>query len=101
MAKAGTEGKLFGSLGTIDIAQACTDAGVPVERSEVRLPDGPLRLLGEHEIEIHLHTGVTVNVRAEVIADETTENFIDTEDAPANNAGGDANENRGAAEAGQ
>jgi len=68
-AKAGTEGKLFGSLGTIDIAEACTVAGVPVERSEVRLPDGPIRMLGEHEIEIHLHADVNVTVRIEVVSD--------------------------------
>ena len=69
VAKAGTEGKLFGSLGTIDIAEACTSAGVPVERSEVRLPDGPIRTLGEHEIEIHLHADVNVAVRIEVVSD--------------------------------
>ena len=68
-AKAGVEGKLFGSLGTIDIAEACTEAGVPVERSEVRLPNGPIRTLGEHEIEIHLHADVTVTVRIDVISD--------------------------------
>jgi large subunit ribosomal protein L9 len=68
-AKAGTEGKLFGSLGTIDIAEACTAAGVPLERSEVRLPDGPLRSLGEFEIEVHLHADVNETVRVEVVAD--------------------------------
>jgi large subunit ribosomal protein L9 len=69
MAKAGTGGKLFGSLGTIDIAAACTAAGVPVERSEVRLPDGPIRALGEIEIEMHLHADLNVTVRIEVVAD--------------------------------
>jgi large subunit ribosomal protein L9 len=69
LAKAGAEGKIFGSLGTIDIAEACNEAGVPVERSEVRLPDGPLRTLGEHEIEIHLSSDVNVNVRIEVVSD--------------------------------
>ena len=49
-ARAGTEGKLFGSLGTVDIAEACTAAGVPVKRSEVRMPDGPIRLLGERVV---------------------------------------------------
>lgn len=82
-AKAGTEGKIFGSLGTIDIAEACTAAGVPVERSEVRLPLGPLRTLGEHEIEIHLHSDVNVNVRIEVVADgEPMPEIVDF-DAPA------------------
>lgn len=68
-AKAGLEGKLFGSIGTIDIAGACVAAGVPVERSEVRLPDGPIRVLGEYEIEIHLHADVNVKIRVEVVAD--------------------------------
>jgi len=69
-AKAGVEGKLFGSLGTIDIAEACNEAGVVIERSEVRLPNGPIRSLGEHEIEIHLHSDVNVALRVEVLADE-------------------------------
>jgi len=68
-ARAGTEGKLFGSLGTLDIAAASTAAGAPLERSEVRLPDGPIRSLGEFEIEIHLHADVNVTVRVEVVAD--------------------------------
>lgn len=82
VAKAGTEGKLFGSLGTIDIAEACTSAGVPVERSEVRLPDGPIRTLGEHEIEIHLHADVNVAVRIEVISDGEPMPEFDFEEEP-------------------
>jgi large subunit ribosomal protein L9 len=69
-AKAGTEGKLFGSLGTSDIAEACTTAGVPIRRSEVRLPDGPIRTIGEHSIELHLHTDVNAKVRVTVVAEE-------------------------------
>ena len=68
-ANAGPEGKLFGSLGTIDIAEACTAAGIIVERSEVRLPDGPLKMLGEHEVEIHVQSDVNVMIRVEVISD--------------------------------
>ncbi|NND36714.1 MAG: 50S ribosomal protein L9 [Gammaproteobacteria bacterium] len=83
LAKAGTEGKIFGSLGTIDIAEACTEAGVPVERSEVRLPDGPLRTLGEHEIEIHLSSDVNVNLRVEVVSDGEPPVEIEDFDAPA------------------
>ena len=49
-AKAGTEGKLFGSIGTADIAEAATAQGLKVERSEVRLPAGPLRTVGEHAV---------------------------------------------------
>ena len=69
-AKAGSEGKLFGSLGTVDIAEACTAAGVPVERSEVRLPAGPIRTVGEHHIDLHLHTDVKVTIRLEVVPEE-------------------------------
>ena len=52
-AKAGTEGKLFGSIGTADIAEACQKAGFKVERSEVRMPNGPLRAVGEHLVSRH------------------------------------------------
>jgi large subunit ribosomal protein L9 len=69
-AKAGTEGKLFGSVGTIDIAEACTRAGVAVDRSEVRLPDGPIRVLGEHHVELHLHTDVNVPLTVTVLPEE-------------------------------
>ena len=69
-AKAGTEGKLFGSLGTADIAEACTAAGVPVRRSEIRLPEGPIRTLGEHAIDLHLHSDVNATIRITVVADD-------------------------------
>jgi large subunit ribosomal protein L9 len=61
-AKAGEEGKLFGSVGTADIARAIGDSGISVERNEVRLPNGVLRQLGEHEVHLHLHTDVDVTV---------------------------------------
>jgi large subunit ribosomal protein L9 len=69
-AKAGTEGKLFGSIGTSDIAEACTRAGHPVARSEVRLPDGPLRTVGEHMVELHLHADVDVELPVTIVAEE-------------------------------
>ena len=69
-AKAGTEGKLFGSVGTVDIAEACAQAGVDIERSEVRLHDGPLRVVGEHEVEIHLHADVSVPLSVTVVGEE-------------------------------
>ena len=59
-ALAGSGGKLFGSIGTIDIATACSEFGVEIGRSEVRMPNGPLRLVGEHQIELHLHADVNV-----------------------------------------
>lgn len=70
VAKAGTEGKLFGSLGTADIAEACTAAGVPVRRSEIRLPEGPIRTLGEHSIDLHLHSDVNATIRITVVAED-------------------------------
>jgi large subunit ribosomal protein L9 len=69
-AKAGSEGKLYGSLGTVDIAEACTAAGVEVKRSEVRLPDGPIRAVGDHAVEIHLHTDVNATITISVIAEQ-------------------------------
>ncbi len=69
-AKAGSEGKLFGSIGTSDIAEACAKAGHPVERSEVRLPGGPIRTVGEHLISLHLHSDVDIPVPLTVVAEE-------------------------------
>jgi len=57
-AKSGTEGKLFGSIGNMDIAAAVTEAGVELAKRDVRLPDGPIRQAGEYEITLHLHTDV-------------------------------------------
>ena len=67
--KAGDEGKLFGSIGTKDIADALTEAGVEVAKSEVRMPLGTIRETGEFEIAIHLHTDVDTNVKVVVIAE--------------------------------
>ncbi len=67
---AGAEGKLFGSVGTVDIAEALAKQGVEVERSEVRLPDGPLRMAGDHSIELHLHADVNVELSVVVEAEE-------------------------------
>ncbi|HXY77139.1 MAG TPA: 50S ribosomal protein L9 [Steroidobacteraceae bacterium] len=69
-AKAGTEGKLFGSIGTADIAEACTKAGFKIERSEVRLPSGPLRTLGEHQVSLHLHADVDVPLAVAIVPEE-------------------------------
>jgi len=69
-AKAGSEGKLFGSIGTTDIADACTAQGHKVARSEVRMPNGPIRMVGEHAISLHLHTDIDVELQLTVIAEE-------------------------------
>ena len=68
--QAGAEGKLFGSVGTVDIAEALGKRGVSVERSEVRLPDGPLRVAGEHEVVLHLHIDVDVALKVVIEAEE-------------------------------
>ncbi len=69
-AKAGTEGKLFGSIGTADIAEACQQAGHAIERAEVRLPGGPIRTVGEHVISLHLHSDVDVQLPLTIVAEE-------------------------------
>ena len=69
-AKAGTEGKLFGSIGTSDIAEACTRAGHKLARAEVRLPTGPLRTVGDHTITLHLHTDIDVQLPVVITAED-------------------------------
>jgi len=69
-AKAGSEGKLFGSIGTSDIAEACSAAGHKIERAEVRLPGGPIRTVGEHSITLHLHSDVDIEVPLTIVAEE-------------------------------
>ncbi|MCF7504100.1 MULTISPECIES: 50S ribosomal protein L9 [Vibrio] len=68
--KAGDEGKLFGSIGTRDIADAITAAGVAVVKSEVRLPEGALRNLGEFEVSIQLHSEVFATAKITIVAAE-------------------------------
>ncbi|MHC4221978.1 MAG: 50S ribosomal protein L9 [Planctomycetota bacterium] len=69
-AKVGSEGKLFGSIGNVDIADAVTASGVPVEKREIRLPDGPIRTVGEHTINIHIYTDVDCSVSINVIEED-------------------------------
>jgi len=69
-AKAGTEGKLFGSIGTADIAEAAVQAGQPISRSEVRMPTGPIRMTGEHQVQLHLHTDVNVALTVTIVPEE-------------------------------
>jgi large subunit ribosomal protein L9 len=67
-AKAGDEGKLFGSVGTRDIAEAISaQTGVAVEKAEVKLPNGALRNTGEFEIDVQLHSDVTVSIKLAVV----------------------------------
>ena len=61
-AKAGDEGKLFGSVGTRDISEAAEAAGLTLDKSEVRLPEGPLRTTGEHEVQCQVHAEVFATI---------------------------------------
>jgi len=71
-ANAGEEGKLFGSVGNRDIAEAITLAGQSVDKSEVELPEGPLRQVGEYDIAIKLHSEVRASVKIHVVGEEAT-----------------------------
>ena len=68
--QAGTEGKLFGSVGTVDIAEEIGKRGIEVERSEIRLHEGPLRTVGEHHVDLHLHADVNVEITIVIEAAE-------------------------------
>jgi len=68
-AKAGDEGKLFGSIGTRDIADAITAAGVDVAKAEVKLPQGTLREVGEYDVDLQLHVDVTHTIKLVVAAE--------------------------------
>jgi len=69
-AHSGDEGKLFGSVGTKDIADAVSAAGIALEKHEVRLPNGALRNTGEFEIDIHLHADINATLKLTVVAQE-------------------------------
>ena len=71
--KAGSEGKLFGSIGTIDIAEAVTQTGVELAKHEIRLPRGPFRTVGQYEVDIHLHADVNAKVKINIVAEEEKE----------------------------
>lgn len=68
--KAGEEGKLFGSVGTADIAEAVTASGVELTKQEIRLPEGPIRSIGEIELDVQLHADVTATIKVNVVAEE-------------------------------
>ena len=67
--KAGDEGKLFGSVGTQNIADAITATGVAVEKSEIRLPEGVIRQVGDYQLVVHLHSDVNAELTIQVIAE--------------------------------
>lgn len=69
-ARTGGEGKLFGSISSIEIAEAIKATGLEIERREIRMPNGPIRVLGEHEVALHLHTDVDTMIKVVVEAEE-------------------------------
>jgi len=69
-AKAGGEGKLFGSVSSMEVSEAIQAAGIDIERREVRMPEGPIRMLGEYEVGLHLHSDVDATIKVIVEAEE-------------------------------
>ncbi len=67
--KAGDEGRLFGSVGTGDIAEAVAATGAEIKKQEIRLPEGALRRTGEYDVAVHLHTDINVSVKVEIVAE--------------------------------
>ena len=68
---AGEEGHLFGSVSGADIAEAVTATGVELSKNEVRLPEGPIRALGEFEVDLHLHVEVDTKIKVIVVAEKS------------------------------
>ena len=67
--KAGVDGRLFGSVTNFDIAEALTKQGFAVEKAQIRMPTGPLKIVGEHNVSVALHTDVVVEVVIAVVPD--------------------------------
>lgn len=67
--KTGSEGRLFGSVGAGDIADAVSAAGIELQKHEVRLATGPIRQIGEYDVDLHLHNEVKTQIRVNVIAE--------------------------------
>jgi large subunit ribosomal protein L9 len=67
--KAGVDGRLFGSVTNFDIAEALTKQGFAVEKAQVRMPTGPLKITGEHPVAVALHTDVVVDVTIAVVGE--------------------------------
>jgi len=68
--KAGVDGRLFGSVTNADIAEAVTKAGFPVEKAQIRMPQGPLKVVGDHAIAVALHTDVVAEITVAVVGEQ-------------------------------
>ena len=81
-AKSGDEGKLFGSIGTRDIAEALTNSGLEVDRAEIKLPEGTLRQIGEYNVDIQLHHDVTASILVTILSEDgNNEDSADEEES--------------------
>ena len=69
-AKEASEGKLFGSVGNIDVLAALTAMDHQVEKREIRMPDGAFRSIGEYQVDLHLHTDVNATITVNIVAEE-------------------------------
>jgi len=69
-AKEASDGKLFGSINNIDVLAAITQAGQTVEKREIRMPDGAFRTIGEHSVELHLHTDINATITVNIVAED-------------------------------
>lgn len=75
------EGTLYGSIGTIDIANAAIEKGIELEKSFINMPDGPIKIIGSHEVELLLHPEIQVMITVEVIGGEVAiKNTLDSEE---------------------
>lgn len=68
--KAGVDGKLFGSVTNVDVAEALKAQGFEVPRANIRMPQGPLKMIGEHELHVALHTDVVVTIKVTVVPEQ-------------------------------
>jgi large subunit ribosomal protein L9 len=68
--KAGVDGRLFGSVTNFDIAEALTKQGFPVEKAQIRMPQGPIKMVGDHPVSVALHTDVVVDVTVAVLGEQ-------------------------------
>ena len=93
------DGRLFGSVSASDVVDALIEAGVDVKRSEVRLPEGPIRQTGKYEVRVHVHPDVDAVVKLAVVSEDADdEEFDNDSDAPATDEGPESMEQVGASE---
>ena len=95
-ANVGAEGKLFGSVGPIDITEACEKVGVEIARSEIRMPDGPIHEVGDFTVGLHLHSDVNADITVRVVGEEVSDEVAaivagdDADEVPEEDAKDDA-----------